>query len=669
MDSDPQLKSAIAAESPMSHETNSSWKVSALPPIAMGGLLLSTFDYFGLSSDHYQYLLPSLRNSNSEFAAGDWFLENTEHYHYVFQFLASLAADLGLLQAALLGFHLLSFGMLVVALGLLLRACRAPSWSLVLVLFTLVFGTQRTWGDVDLIGVTALPHYLGLSSSLLALTLSITRRPLAGILAAAACLNLHFAIGCWTVLLIALLHLIEVLKRRRDVKDLVRPILVGSLLVSPLIISVALSFLGGSSDPDAFRILFFVRSPHHYDFAGFGTDRHFSAGLAMAIVLACCWILGKCARGLRTFSLGITGIGLISAFFLHVVYWPLPARLFPWRMSPLIIAAAAISCCAVLARSDLRWRLRLVGLGSIMLLIWDQQRDFSVLLESGPAGFWGVLTIWAGPVELAVLVGLTTAGFLTLRFGYQANEPRLRSLLHVIASLLILEAGLLALGNHRDLSISSTWRWSRPSIVNLPSLSLLAAAISGIFLAFALHAISRPQERTSDQALKGLSCAVVFWISLSFLSQFPPIWERDSSYPAEREFADLVNERVPAGEQLLIPPDAMSLRFLSGRAVVVDFKAFPMTGSEMEEWMQRLELVSGRTFEGLKGSSVLDAAATSYDQRSFTSLQATAAAFNANYLVVDKGSPAANEVLEAGSFNHWSAGEHLLVEVGIDDAA
>ena len=85
--------------------------------------------------------------------------------------------------------------------------------------------------------------------------------------------------------------------------------------------------------------------------------------------------------------------------------------------------------------------------------------------------------------------------------------------------------------------------------------------------------------------------------------------------------------------------------------------------------MQRLELVSGRTFEGLKGSAVLDAAATSYDQRSFASLEATAAAFDARYLVVDQGSPAADEVLEAGSFEHWSAGEHLLVEVGIDDAA
>ena len=662
MDSDPQLKSTIAAEGPMSDETNSSWKVSALPWIALGGLLLSIRDYFAVSSDHYQYLLPSLRNSNPEFAAGDWFLENTEHYHYLFQFLASLATDLGLLQAALLGFHLLSLGTLVVALSLLLKACRAPSWSLVLVLFTLVFGTQRTWGDVDLLGITALPHYLGLSSSLLALALTITRRPLAGILVAVACLNLHFAIGCWTVLLLALLHLIEVLNGRRNVKDLVRPVLVGSLLVSPLIISVALSFLGGSSDPDAFRILFFVRSPHHYDFAGFGTDRHFSAGLAMAIVLACCWILGKCARGLRTFSLGVTGIGLISAFFLHVVYWPLPARLFPWRMSPLIIAAAAVSCCAVLARSDLRWRLRLVGLGSIMLLIWDQQRDFSVVYDGRIEGFWAVLVRWAGPVELAVLVGLTVAGFLTLRFGHQANQPRLRSLLHVIASLLILEAGLLALGNHRTM-------WIVKPISNLSSLSLLAAAISGIFLAFALHALSRPQERTSDLALKGLSGAVVVWISLSFISQFPPIWERNSSSPAEREFADLISERVPVGEQLLIPPDAMSLRFLSGRAVVMDFKAFPMVGSEMEEWMQRLELVSGRTFEGLKGSSVLDAAATSYDQRSFTSLQATAAAFNARYLVVDKGSPAANEALEAGSFNHWSAGEHLLVEVGIDDAA
>lgn len=662
MDSDPQLKSAGAAELPMTDETNSSRMVAALPPIALGGLVLSTSHYFGLSSDHYQYLLPSLRRANPEFAAGDWFLESTEHYHYVFQFLASLAADLGLLQSALLGFHLLTLGTLVVALGLLLRACQAPPWSLVLVLFTLIFGTQRTWGDVDLIGVTALPHYLGISSSLLALALSITRRPLEGVLAAAVCLYLHFAIGCWTVLLIALLHLIEVLTGRRNVKDLVRPVFVGSLLVAPLIVFVALRFLGGSSDPDAFRILFFIRSPHHYDFANFGADRHFSAGLAVVIVLACCWILGKCAGGVRTFALGIVGIGLVSAFFLHVVYWPFLARMFPWRMSPLIVAAAVVSCCAVLARSDLRWRLRLVGLGSIVLLIWDQQKDLSVVIDSRVSGFWGVLVRWAGPAELVVLVGLTVAGFLTLRFGQQANQPRLRSLLQVIVSLLILEAGVLALGNRRDLFIEK-------SIFNLPSLSLLTAAISGIFLASALHALSRPRERETDRVLKGLSGAVVVWISLSFLSQFPPIWAGEAYLPAERESANLISEHVPVGEQLLAPPDAMSLRFLSGRAVVVDFKAFPMVGSEMEEWMQRLELVSGRTFEGLKGSAVLDAAAASYNQRSFASLEATAAAFNARYLLVDKGSPAANEVLETASFDHWSVGEHLLIQVGIDDTA
>ncbi|MDP6107754.1 MAG: hypothetical protein QGI33_04885, partial [Candidatus Brocadiia bacterium] len=73
--------------------------------------------------------------------------------------------------------------------------------------------------------------------------------------------------------------------------------------------------------------------------------------------------------------------------------------------------------------------------------------------------------------------------------------------------------------------------------------------------------------------------------------------------------------------------------------------------------------------EGIMVSTVLAAAAPTPPPRGCAPLAATAAAFDARYLVVDKGSPAANEVLEAGSFNHWSAGEHLLVEVGIDDAA
>ena len=142
------------------------------PIVLLCGIMLYSVGYYSISSDHFQYLLPSLRGADPGFGVGDWFIENTQHYHYFFQGVGYLAGEVGQIQTAFLVLHLLGLAVLLFALRSLSKLCGAPFWGMALVTFVLVFGTQRTWGDGDLLGQTALPHYLGTSVSLLALALT-----------------------------------------------------------------------------------------------------------------------------------------------------------------------------------------------------------------------------------------------------------------------------------------------------------------------------------------------------------------------------------------------------------------------------------------------------------------------------------------------------------------
>jgi hypothetical protein len=65
---------------------------------------------------------------------------------------------------------------------------------------------------------------------------------------------------------------------------------------------------------------------------------------------------------------------------------------------------------------------------------------------------------------------------------------------------------------------------------------------------------------------------------------------------ADDSLADVIEyakAQTPQGATFLVPPDQGDFRYLAGRAIVVDFKAFPFQDDAMAEWFRRMQDVYG----------------------------------------------------------------------------
>jgi hypothetical protein len=347
-------------------------------------LLLWSWGYRAITGDHHQYLLPALRRADPSFAVGDWFIEQTTAYHYSFQHLLTAAERFGVTTATLTVLHVLTLAVLCLGLGSILRSLDAPWWSVPLALLTLRFGVQRTWGDVMLVGETALPHYAGVSLALWAVA-ATTRRSF-GLAAAlfVATAYVHVSVGVWTGLVLGLMILAQAAHGAVTPRRLLRPVIAAFFALIPLLVQAGQDFAGSGADPEVYRLLFHARSPHHYSFVDFGLANHARAGLVIAIAIVGTRLVGTpAARSLRTAVLAIAGIGLAGAFFLHISYWPLPIRLFPYRLAPLMTGIAAAVSVALISRASSTPRTRLFGLlASLSLLAAGQPRVLAPLNEA-----------------------------------------------------------------------------------------------------------------------------------------------------------------------------------------------------------------------------------------------------------------------------------------------
>ncbi len=541
--------------------------------------------------DHFQYLVPVRRATDSTFALNDWFAEDTTPFHYTFQAFLGLAARVDAIGTGLLVVHLLTIVTLLAALRLLLGSKTPMLAGLGLTMFVLRYGVQQTWGAVSLLGFTALPHFLGLASSLLTIALLASGRRRAAAVAAVVTAYLHVSVGAWTIAVVAAMVVWEVAARRDSLRHYIAPTLAALLAMIPLLLVVRSSFTGEPVDPDVYQILFRLRAPHHYVFSAFPRDNHIYMGVVLAVGLLCEHQLRLPNRMIRTAMLAIVGLGLMAGFFLHVVYWPLPVRLFPYRVAPILTALAAV--CAV-----------------------------RLLIERRGAG-----SPSAGSFDPSPVVGAVGAIALVL-------IVRPWDLFGDVGAMVSTAGGLIVL------------------VVLLGAIAVVWVRLS--------DADQHSSQRTAVAAM-----AIALVLTAANLAQKSPTHTFDWLTADQELLVDEIARQVPVGGLVMVSPDQSFVRFGAGRAVIVDFKAFPLAGSEMIEWRDRLAAVTGEpmTLGGAEGFELRRGLTRAYRARPASDLVDAASSYGATHLVVEASSPAFAEFESQGARRLVSAGGYAIVEV------
>ena len=110
-------------------------------------------------------------------------------------------------------------------------------------------------------------------------------------------------------------------------------------------------------------------------------------------------------------------------------------------------------------------------------------------------------------------------------------------------------------------------------------LAWLVAVPGAVMAAWVWRRLSRRQA--TRLVLAVLMAGVAFF----GLTRATHLWADRSDAAALEEW---VRANVPPGSVLVVPPDLGALRARTGRAVVVDWKCFPMAPAEIREWLRRI---------------------------------------------------------------------------------
>jgi len=101
---------------------STSTRTYAIATITLGFFLLAiATPYYGITGDLATYLLSSFANTDSNFAMRDWFIYETAHYHYTFQFIYTYLIRWNILPVTLFALHLIDFFLIAMVVYLWIR--------------------------------------------------------------------------------------------------------------------------------------------------------------------------------------------------------------------------------------------------------------------------------------------------------------------------------------------------------------------------------------------------------------------------------------------------------------------------------------------------------------------------------------------------------------------
>lgn len=322
-----------------------------------------------------QYELHALHRSSSEFARGDWFIEETSSYHPLQSWFRSEAETRHRLMEVTFGFSAVTQLSVVAAILVLIRGLGAPFIMVAPAFFLLNYGIQDTWGSQSLSGPW---HGLAVVS----LSLLVTGRRRAGLVVAVVALYGHFSVGAWLIAVAMLLVLHDLAQGEIDRRDALRLVTLALAPALPLILWAGSSFTT-DVPPETYDLLFHIRAPHHYSPLFFSDVEHIKALYVALVALGAEWALRPLRRRIRTLIIALIGIQLLGFVFLEIVPWPLYVRLFPYRVAPwLTFVAIALVVALVASPSNRGYQRALSLIAAFGIFAIDRPGLFDRFLSS-----------------------------------------------------------------------------------------------------------------------------------------------------------------------------------------------------------------------------------------------------------------------------------------------
>lgn len=140
---------------------------------------------------------------------------------------------------------------------------------------------------------------------------------------------------------------------------------------------------------------------------------------------------------------------------------------------------------------------------------------------------------------------------------------------------------------------------------------------------------------------------------------YPPRYFRE---PATVRYAALgraIEEHTPKDAVIVVPPWMVGTRLIIKRAIVVNFKAFPIYAGEMAQWADRMRDISGVDPRNARryldiGANIYKVYARGYRARAMEDLEAAARKYGADFILVSTRSRFHHEAAEAGIPALWS---------------
>ncbi len=311
-----------------------------------------------------------------------------------------------------------------------------------------------------------------------------------------------------------------------------------ALLVAPMLATVA-----SDHAAEAQRILFEIRSPHHYYPRSFSRDfLPFSCWLVLGVVSSQVLPKTEALRRLIVWTLATAAVVWAGSVFTTWEYVARVAQLFVWRIAPFVdLVGQGLFCLGLV---HVMWR-------PAHWRRWSL-RDLCLLLVS--------------------VCGLVTAA------GLAGNEG--------LAEVLSLTLGLGVLLGGVRFAVDHRWgRSGRRGLLTTVRTGLAVAALLGCSGVFAWAA----------------------WPRLKDLERSSNLLHQMGAH--DRQLYEWVAANTSRDARFLSPPGHEAFRYISQRAIVVDWKATPMLPDEVIEWYHRVQDVVGRPVRSgrdLVGYSQLD---------------------------------------------------------------
>lgn len=501
---------------------------------------------FGLNypfDNQVVYFLAALRLNDPTVLARDWYAAEVTHYHPA---ITLLVAPLLRISPSGWAIAVLHIGVIVVGCLAWYEVCRRllphrlARLSAFVLTLTLMTATHTLSTAVSYVFNEAFqPSTLGSLGLLLAVPPMLRRRwLLSGVMLALSGL-FHANYLILNIAVFGLTHLFLGGEWRAVARRLALQLGPSCLALAALVLPM-LATVSSEHAAEAQRILFEIRSPHHYTPRAFQRDLvPLAAWSVLGLVSAEVLARGRALDLLRRWMLALLIVVWSGTLLTSWAYIPRVAQLFVWRFAPFLDLAGQTLFCAGLVRVALRpRRLGRLRFTEVALVV------SSLFALTSAYGLRGSLEVSRA---LAVMLGLG-ASVMGVRW-WVLPWLRMRG---------------------------PTWPW-RP---------LGHGLVTGSLLVFAwfVHPWLRDLERKSVL-----------------------LQPQD---PSERELFQWVAQHTDRDARFLSPPEHQTFRYVTQRAIVVDWKSTPMLPDEVVEWYRRLKDVTGRPrfagYRDLGGYAELD---------------------------------------------------------------